>query len=685
MAAVVATRRSVAAARARVRRRSPRRPASAGRFVEGRTFGKLAISIRVHWARVLHWETSVFGGWGWSVLRCESGRNRRNSPLRVTGSSGGQCGAARAGRKLDRRQLTLSLDSRSRVGILRGLGAVPRRLSAMATTEDPKAGLDATQEWRRGLYEATPERGGELFSTMSGVENEPLYTPDNVDLDYERDLGHPGVYPFTRGVYPSMYRGRLWTMRQFAGFGTSEETNERFRYLLEHGQTGLSTAFDMPTLMGYDSDHPRSLGEVGREGVAVDSLDDMETLFSGIPLAEVSTSMTINAPAAMLLAFYACVGEKQDVPIAALRGTVQTDILKEYIAQKEWIFPPTPSMRLVVDMIEWCSREMPLMHPVSISGYHIREAGSTAAQELAFTLADGFAYVDACIERGLDVDDFAPRLSFFFNAHLDFFEEIAKYRAARRIWATRMRERYGAKNPRSWLMRFHTQTAGVSLTAQQPEVNLIRTAIEALAAVLGGTQSLHTNSFDEALALPTEHAVRLALRTQQVIAHETGVVNTIDPLGGSYYVEHLTTELERQAYEYFDRIEKLGGVIPAIEENFFQREIAEASFRYQSEVEAQQRVIVGVNRYELADEQPLEILRIDPAPEQQQIERGRAVRARRDAAVVEAALAELKRAAETDANLMEPIMTASRAYVTMGEMCDALRDVWGVWRETPVF
>jgi methylmalonyl-CoA mutase, N-terminal domain len=556
----------------------------------------------------------------------------------------------------------------------------------MATTEDPTAGVDGAGEWRRELYEAKPERQGELFSTMSGIENEPLYTPPDGAVDYERELGYPGVFPFTRGVYPSMYRGRLWTMRQFAGFGTAAETNERFRYLLEHGQTGLSTAFDMPTLMGYDSDHARSLGEVGREGVAVDSLDDMETLFDGIPLEAVSTSMTINAPAAMLLAFYACVGEKQGVPISELRGTVQTDILKEYIAQKEWIFPPLPSMRLVVDMIEWCSREMPLMHPVSISGYHIREAGSTAAQELAFTLADGFAYVDACIERSMDVDDFAPRLSFFFNAHLDFFEEIAKYRAARRIWATQLRERYGAKNPRSWLMRFHTQTAGVSLTAQQPEVNLIRTAIEALAAVLGGTQSLHTNSFDEALALPTENAVRLALRTQQVIAHEVGAVNTIDPLGGSYYVEHLTNELERQAYDYFERIEKLGGVIPAIEENFMQREIAEASYRYQSEVEAKQRIIVGVNRYELEDEVPIEILRIDPALEQQQVERVQALRGRRDSAAAEQALARLKEdAAHEGRNLMEPIMDASRAYVTMGEMCDALRDVWGVWRETPVF
>jgi methylmalonyl-CoA mutase, N-terminal domain len=559
----------------------------------------------------------------------------------------------------------------------------------MATAEDPRIEPERrspTEQWRDELYGASPERSGELFSTISGVENEPLYTPDNAALDYDLDLGYPGVYPFTRGVYPSMYRGRLWTMRQFAGFGTSAETNERFRYLLEHGQTGLSTAFDMPTLMGYDSDHPRSLGEVGREGVAVDSLDDMETLFSGIPLGDVSTSMTINAPAPMLLAFYACVGEKQGVPIAELRGTVQTDILKEYIAQKEWIFPPVPSMRLVVDMIEWCSREMPLMHPISISGYHIREAGSTAAQELAFTLADGFAYVDACIERGLDVDDFAPRLSFFFNAHLDFFEEIAKYRAARRIWATQLREKYGAKNPRSWLMRFHTQTAGVSLTAQQPEVNLIRTAIEALAAVLGGTQSLHTNSFDEALALPTEHAARLALRTQQVIAHETGAVNTIDPLGGSYYVEHLTSELERQAYAYFDRIAELGGVIAAIEENFFQREIAEASYRYQSEVEQNRRIVVGVNRYQLDDEPEPDLLRIDPALEQTQIERVRAVRGRRDARAVEQALARLKDdAARADRNLMEPIMDASRSYVTMGEMCEALRDVWGIWRETPVF
>jgi methylmalonyl-CoA mutase N-terminal domain/subunit len=554
----------------------------------------------------------------------------------------------------------------------------------MATTED-RRNLDATEEWRRDLYEARPQRDA-LFTTMSGLPVEPLYTPDNVEVDYERDLGFPGVYPYTRGVYPSMYRGKLWTMRQFAGFGTAEETNVRFRYLLEHGQTGLSTAFDMPTLMGYDSDHPKSLGEVGREGVAIDSLADMEQLFAGIPLDEVSTSMTINAPAAMLLAFYICVAEEQGVPRDALRGTIQTDILKEYIAQKEWIFPPEPSMRLCVDMIEFCAREVPLWHPVSISGYHIREAGSTAAQEIAFTLADGFAYVEAAMARGLDVDDFAPRLSFFFNAHIDFFEEIAKYRAARRIWARELRERYGAKSPRSWLMRFHAQTAGVSLTAQQPEVNIVRTAVEALAAVLGGCQSLHTNSFDEALALPTEHAVKIALRTQQVLAHEAGVASTIDPLGGSYFVEDLTNRLEAEAYDYFDRIRRLGGVIPAIKENFFQREIAEASFRFQSEVEAGQRVIVGVNRYEEAEEQPIEILKIDRALEDKQVERVKALRAQRDGTAAEAALARLKAdAAIEDENVMPAIVEAARAYVTMGEMCEALRDVWGTWRETPVF
>jgi methylmalonyl-CoA mutase, N-terminal domain len=557
-------------------------------------------------------------------------------------------------------------------------------MEPMATAEE-KPEVDPTSEWRRVVYDTAAERKRELFSTISGLENEPLYTPDNVELDYERDLGFPGSYPFTRGVYPTMYRGRLWTMRQFAGFGTAEETNERFRYLLDHGQTGLSTAFDMPTLMGYDSDHPRSLGEVGREGVAIDSLADMETLFAGIPLAEVSTSMTINSPSAMLLAFYVCVGEQQEVPRASLRGTAQTDILKEYIAQKEFIFPPEPSMRLVVDMIEFCAEELPRFHPISISGYHIREAGSTAAQELAFTLADGFAYVDAALARGLSVDRFAPRLSFFFNAHLDFFEEIAKYRAARRIWARELRERYGARDPRSWLMRFHTQTAGVSLTAQQPEVNIVRTALEALAAVLGGTQSLHTNSFDEALALPTEDAVRIALRTQQVLAHETGVANTIDPLGGSYYLEDLTGRLEAEAYDYFERIEKLGGVVAAIKDNFFQREIAEASFRYQSEVERGERIVVGVNRYELEAEEEIPTLKIDPALERKQVERVQAVRAKRDSGAVEGALARLKESAAGDVNLMPAIVDAARAYVTMGEMCEALREVWGVWRESPVF
>jgi len=558
-------------------------------------------------------------------------------------------------------------------------------MRAMAKTEDRETS-GSVPAWRETVYARAPERADELFSTISGIEPEPLYAPGNAELDYERDLGYPGEYPFTRGVYPSMYRGRLWTMRQFAGFGTAEETNARFRYLRDHGQTGLSTAFDMPTLMGYDSDHARSLGEVGREGVAVDSLADVETLFGGISLGEVSTSMTINSPAAILLAYYVCVGEQQGVSRDRLRGTAQTDILKEYIAQKEWIFPPEPSMRLVVDMIEFCAQEMPLFHPISISGYHIREAGSTAAQELAFTLADGFAYVEAAVERGLDVDDFAPRLSFFFNAHLDFFEEIAKYRAARRIWAREMRERFGARSERSLLMRFHTQTAGVSLTAQQPEVNIVRTALEGLAAVLGGTQSLHTNSFDEALALPTEDAARLALRTQQVIAHESGVVNTIDPLGGSYYVEELTSMLEAQAYEYFDQIDKLGGVIPAIKENFFQREIAEASFRYQGEVESGKRVVVGVNRYLQGDGQPISLLKIDPGLEQKQIDRLAGVRARRDSSAVEARLAALSDAAAKDGvNLMPLIVDAARDYVTLGEMCDALRAVWGVWRETPVF
>jgi methylmalonyl-CoA mutase N-terminal domain/subunit len=546
--------------------------------------------------------------------------------------------------------------------------------------------IKRAHEWLKEVYARQPERES-LFTTISGEPVRPLYTEEDLaDTDVERDIGHPGEFPFTRGVYPSMYRGRLWTMRQFAGFGTAEETNERFRYLLEQGQGGLSTAFDMPTLMGYDSDNVRSLGEVGREGVAIDTLDDMSTLFDGIPLGDVTVSMTINAPAAILLALYVCVAERQGVPRDKLGGTIQTDILKEYIAQKEWCFPIDPAMRLVTDMVEWCTANMPRWHPVSISGYHIREAGSTAQQELAFTLADGFAYVQAAIERGLDVDAFAPRLSFFFNAHIDFFEEIAKYRAARRIWARELRETYGARDPASWRMRFHSQTAGVSLTAQQPLNNVVRTALEALSAVLGGTQSLHTNSYDEALALPAEEAVRLALRTQQIIAHETGVTNTIDPLGGSYFIEALTDRMEEAAYGYFEKIEQLGGMVEAVKKNFPQREIADASWRYQEEVDAGKRVVVGVNGYVLDDEQPIEILRIDPTLERKQIDRVRAVRAARESLAVENTLAKLKlTAADPAQNLMPPLIECARALCTEGEMIEALQTVFGTYAESPVF
>jgi methylmalonyl-CoA mutase, N-terminal domain len=523
------------------------------------------------------------------------------------------------------------------------------------------------------------------FSTISGQEIKPLYTEADLEGEAEEKLGEPGSYPFTRGPYPSMYRGRLWTMRQFAGFGTVEETNERFHYLLDHGQTGLSTAFDMPTLMGYDSDHERSLGEVGREGVAVDTLADMERLFEGIPLGGVTTSMTINAPAAILLAFYVLVGEKQGVPATQLGGTIQTDILKEYIAQKEWCFPIEPAMRLVTDMIEWCTENMPRWHPVSISGYHIREAGSTAQQELAFTLKDGFTYVERAIERGLDVDDFAPRLSFFFNSHIDFFEEIAKYRAARRIWAREMKETYGAQKEESLRLRFHTQTAGVSLTAQQPLNNVVRTALEALAAVMGGTQSLHTNSFDEALALPTTDAVRVALRTQQIIATETGVANTADPLGGSYFVEKLTDEMEQAAYGYFARIDELGGMVEAIRRNFPQREIAEASFTYQQELNERRRIVVGVNDFVQDDEEAMPILKIDPALEGKQVDRLAATKAARNGAAVESALAELKRAAAGEGNLMPPIIEAARVQATEGEMIAAMQEVFGTYTESPVF
>jgi methylmalonyl-CoA mutase, N-terminal domain len=546
---------------------------------------------------------------------------------------------------------------------------------------EPRELTDA-ERWYRERFSASPQRDA-LFTTLSGEPVEPLYT--EADLPPSEAIGLPGEFPFTRGVYPSMYRGRLWTMRQFAGFGTAEETNERFRYLLEHGQTGLSTAFDMPSLMGHDSDHPRSVGEVGREGVAVDSLDDMETLFQGIPLGEVSTSMTINAPAAVMLAFYVVAAERQGVEADRLAGTIQTDILKEYIAQKEWCFPIDPAMRLVTDMVEFCARRMPRWHPISISGYHIREAGSTAQQELAFTLKDGFTYVERALERGLGVDEFAARLSFFFNAHIDFFEEIAKYRAARRIWARELRDTYGAKDERSLLMRFHSQTAGVSLTAQQPLNNIVRTATEALSAVLGGTQSLHTNSFDEALALPTEEAVRVALRTQQIIAHETGVANTIDPLGGSYFVEALTDRMEQAAYEYFRRIDELGGMVEAIKQNYPQREIADASFTLQEEIERGDRVIVGVNRYQQQQGRELEILRIPPELERKQIGRVQAIRARCDATAVEAALAELREAAAGDRNLMEPLLDAARAHATEGEIIQSLQKVFGTYTETPVF
>jgi methylmalonyl-CoA mutase N-terminal domain/subunit len=556
----------------------------------------------------------------------------------------------------------------------------------MATQQSP-AVPTTHAEWL-AAYGATPERNAE-FITLSGEEIKPLYTADDVvtvDADGNDRIGVPGGFPFTRGVYPSMYRGRLWTMRQFAGFGTAEETNERFHYLLDHGQTGLSTAFDMPSLMGHDSDHAKSLGEVGREGVAVDTAVDMADLFKGIDLGEVSVSMTINAPAAIMLAFYVVAAEEQGVPPERLGGTIQADILKEYIAQKEWCFPVDPAMRLMGDMVQWCTETMPRWHPVSISGYHIREAGSTAQQELAFTLKDGLTYVQQGVDRGLDVDDFAPRLSFFFNAQIDFFEEIAKYRAARRIWARELRDTFGAKNPKSWLMRFHTQTAGVSLTAQQPLNNITRTAIEALAGVLGGTQSLHTNSYDEALALPTEEAVRIALRTQQIIAHETGVTSTIDPLGGSYFVESLTDQMEEAAYDYFRRIDELGGMVEAVKQNFCQREIADASYELQGRIDHGDRVVVGVNHYLEGDDSSTPLLRIDPALERKQIDRVTAVKGRRAAASVEQALVALKEAAaREDVNLMPHLLDAARVHATEGEIIEALQEVFGSYTETPVF
>ncbi|MGH7776058.1 MAG: acyl-CoA mutase large subunit family protein [Candidatus Dormibacterales bacterium] len=544
-----------------------------------------------------------------------------------------------------------------------------------------KGRSDPLGDWRR-RFQAAPKRDDGLeTSTISGLKVEPLYTARDLPAGEEE---MPGAYPYTRGIHSSGYRGRLWTMRQFSGFATAEETNRRYHYLLQSGQTGLSVAFDMPTLMGQDSDAPTSRGEIGHCGVAIDSLEDMETLFQGIPLGRITTSMTINSPAAVLLAMYLAVAEKQGVPLADVSGTLQNDILKEYIAQKEYIFPPGPSMRLVVDTIEYCAREVPRWNTVSVSGYHIREAGSTAAQELAFTLADGFAYVDAGLARGMGVDEFAPRLSFFFDAHIDFFEEIAKFRAARHIWARHMRERYGARDERSWKLRFHTQTAGVSLTAQQPEVNVARTALEALAAVMGGTQSLHTNAMDEVLALPTDRAARIALRTQQVIAYETGVASSVDPLGGSYLVERLTGEMEEQAEDYFRRIEELGGVVPAIEQGFFQREIADASFRYQQELESRRRIVVGVNEFQVDEEEPIEILRIAPRLEEEQAARVRAVRARRDQAACQRALEALRRAARGTENLMPFILDAVRAYATEGEIMGTLVDVFGLYTEEAV-
>jgi len=538
--------------------------------------------------------------------------------------------------------------------------------------------------WEKELQDLKePEEPAE---TVSGQPVRMLYTPlDSEDLDYETDLGFPGIYPYTRGVQPNMYRGRLWTMRQFSGFGDAYDSNRRYRYLLEQGQTGLSVAFDMPTLMGYDSDSDRSLGEVGRCGVAIDSLQDMEILFDQIPLDQVTTSMTINGPAAILWCMYLATAEKQGVGLDKVGGTIQNDILKEYIAQKSWIFPPEPSMRLITDIFEFASDHVPKWNTISISGYHIREAGSTAVQELAFTLADGFAYVEAGLKAGLDVDRFAPRLSFFFNSHIDFFEEICKYRAARRIWARRMKEKYGAKDSRSLKMRFHTQTAGCSLTAQEPENNIVRTAYQALSAVLGGTQSLHTNSMDEVLALPTEKAVKIALRTQQVMAYETGVANTIDPLAGSYFIEAMTDKMEAEAEKYFERIDDLGGVLPAIDQGFFQQEIADAAYEYQKAVDRGERILVGVNRYRTAEPMAIEILKIDPEVERKQLERLKRLKENREGKQVSACLEELKKCAESSDNLIPKILDAVRAYATEGEITATLKDVFGEYREKPLF
>ena len=564
-----------------------------------------------------------------------------------------------------------------------GRGLVPRRPGHRHETAEQKL-RDWEQNVLNPAISRSPERSKE-FITTSGVPVKRLYTPADIpELDYVRDLGFPGEFPYTRGVHPTMYRSRLWTFRMFSGFGSAEESNARYKYLLEHGETGLSVAFDMPTLYGYDTDHPMALGEFGKCGVAVSSLADMQILFDGIPVDQITTSMTINSPAAIIWAMYIVAAEKRGISPEKLGGTIQNDILKEYIAQKEYIYPPEPSMRLVVDTIEFGTQHLPLWNTISISGYHIREAGSTAVQELAFTLYDGLTYVQAAIERGLNVDDFAPRLSFFFNSHNDFFEEIAKFRAARRIWAREMRDRFQAKDPRSWWLRFHTQTAGCSLTAQQPENNIVRTALQALAAVLGGTQSLHTNSMDEALALPSEVAARIALRTQQIIAHETGVANTVDPLGGAYFVEALTDETEAAAREYFRRIDALGGAIPAIQVGFFQKEIADAAHRYQMEIDEKRRTIVGVNDYRLDEPISIPLLRMDPEGERRQLERLRQVRRERDNRAVMQRLADLRAAAKGDANTMPYIIDAVREYATLGEIADVFRDVFGIYTETPV-
>ncbi|KAA3631759.1 MAG: methylmalonyl-CoA mutase [Calditrichaeota bacterium] len=547
---------------------------------------------------------------------------------------------------------------------------------------------DRLANWNKTAEKYRGKKSMPRFFTVSGDDIDELYTPDSIkgaDTEnyFDEHIGLPGEYPYTRGVHHTLYRTKLWTMRQFAGMGTPIQTNERFKYILKQGGTGLSTAFDLPTLMGYDSDHVRSLGEVGKCGVAVDTLADMEIIYGGIDLAKVSTSMTINSPASVVLAMYLVVAEKQGVPFDQIRGTLQNDILKEYIAQKEFIFPPKPSIRLITDMMDYCTKNVPQFNTISISGYHIREAGATAAQELAFTLADGFCYIESAIEAGQDVDEFAPRLSFFFNAHSDFFEEIAKYRAARRIYAKRMKNKYKAKNPKSWLLRFHTQTAGCSLTAQQPENNIVRTAIQALSGVLGGTQSLHTNSMDETLALPSEKAALIALRTQQVIAHETGVANTVDPLGGSYFVEALTDKMEAEAEQYFDEIEQRGGVLQCIEDGFFQKELAKSAYRYQMELEKKDRIVVGVNDFVMEDEKiDIPVLKIDKNIEKEQVDFCKKIKADRDNGKVQQTLEHLREVAKGDGNTFEAMMECARAYVSVGEMCDVLREEWGEYTET---